>query len=71
MFGGNLIDLMNTKPYFLVSLFRSTTLNSDLIFVETKEILNFIKPYNPNVYWFPNVRKNENQSFEEKIFKKF
>jgi glycosyltransferase involved in cell wall biosynthesis len=70
MFGGNLIDLMNTKPFFLVSLFRSTTLNSDLIFVETKEILNFIKPYNPNVYWFPNVRKNDNQSFEEKIFKK-
>lgn len=70
MFGGNLIDLIESKPKFLVQLFFKSVIKSDLIFVETKHLLSYISHYNSNVFWFPNVRKNDNQPSRKKTFNK-
>lgn len=57
MFGGNLVDLLESKNSLIVKLFFRTTIKSNLIYVETKYLLSYLKNYNSNVKWFPNVRK--------------
>ena len=56
MFGGNLVELIQSKNKVLVWFFFQTVLKSDLIFVETKQVLKYVSNFNTNVFWFPNVR---------------
>jgi glycosyltransferase involved in cell wall biosynthesis len=56
MFGGNFIALYKQskiKRYIA----NKTFMKADVIFVETKEVLNFVKQYSANAYWFPNTRR--------------
>lgn len=72
MFGGNLIDLIKSKPRFLVYLFFKSVIKSDLIFVETKILVSYLSNYNSNVFWFPNVReKSEIKKNKKEYSKKF
>jgi glycosyltransferase involved in cell wall biosynthesis len=67
MFGGNFITLYKhskIKRYIA----NNTFMRADIVFVETKEILNFVKRYNENTHWFPNTRK---QSIKYKIDSNF
>lgn len=67
MFGGNFIALYRSskiKRYIA----NKTFMKADVIFVETKEILNFVKQYNKNAHWFPNTRK---QPIKYKIDRNF
>ena len=57
MFGGNLIELLNTQNKILVRIFNYTVMNSDLFFVETIKIKKILSTVNTNLAWFPNSRK--------------
>lgn len=62
MFGGNLVDLINSKNKSIIKLFFQTIIKSDLLFTETKNLVEYISNFNPNSKWFPNVRKINSKS---------
>ncbi len=70
MFGGNLIDLINSKPKIVVSLFFKTVAKADLIFVETKALVKYMSVYNANVRWYPNVRKVDGENIARSKYNK-
>lgn len=43
--------------------------NNDFNFFETKYLVNFFKTFNPNTFWFPNVRE-KNNTVRTKLFEK-
>lgn len=63
MFGGNFISLYNNYSIRKI-IAAHTFMKADIMFFETKEILEFAKKYNKNVFWFPNTRKVQNTGME-------
>jgi glycosyltransferase involved in cell wall biosynthesis len=61
-FGGGLVELITTKNKFLAKLFFKTVIKSDLLFTETKKLVEYISNFSPNSMWFPNVRKINSKS---------
>lgn len=59
MFGGNFVTLYHQSK-LKQKIANVTFLKADVIFVETKEILKFVKDINQNTFWFPNTRKQLN-----------
>lgn len=70
MFGGNFIQIFNKISKFKKKIALNTIIKANLVLVETKEILNFIKYYSNNVYWFPNTRELEYEINKERSFSK-
>lgn len=71
MFGGNLVDLIKSNPKILVSLFFNTVAKANLIFVETKALVNYMGKINTNVKWYPNIRKiNDDDCIAPSDYKK-
>ncbi len=69
IFGGNFIDLYrNNKLRTIIA--NLTFIKSDIIFVETKEILKFVQKINKNTYWFPNTRKQTLMDTPKKEYNK-
>jgi len=57
IFGGNSIELYEDTTYFKRKLLNYVFVHSDVLFFETKYLIDYFKSFNPNTYWFPNVRK--------------
>ena len=57
IFGGNSIELYNTKNNLKKYLLRYVFKHSDLLFFETKYLVNYFNQINKNTFWFPNTRK--------------
>ena len=57
IFGGNSIELYNTNNKLKQYLLRYVFKQSDLLFFETKYLVNYFKQINKNTFWFPNTRK--------------
>ena len=69
MFGGNFVTLYQQSK-MKQKIANWTFLKADVIFVETKEILNFVKNINQNTFWFPNTRKQLNIKKENDTYTK-
>lgn len=71
IFGGDLIELLNTQNKILVRFFNYTVMKSDLFFVETLKIKSMLSTVNTNVAWFPNVRSKNEYCTSKSYSKKF
>lgn len=60
MFGGDSIELYENTTYFKKKLLNYVFIHSDVLFFETKYLIDYFKSFNPSTYWFPNVRKKAN-----------
>jgi len=60
IFGGNSIELYNTGNKFKNFLIHYLFEHSDILFFETKYLVNYFLPINKATYWFPNTRKKPN-----------
>lgn len=56
-FGGNFFEQYEKLPGIGKFVLRKTVLNSDTVFMETKELVDYFKSFNNNVVWLPNARK--------------
>ena len=70
-FGGGFIELYHSSSPLNRLIVKNTIFKSDIIFVETKEILNFVREFNKNTYHFPNSRKFTKLSFQRGFKKRF
>lgn len=56
-FGGNTIELYNSKNKIKSFLIHYLVKESDILFFETKYLVDYFKRININSFWFPNTRK--------------
>jgi glycosyltransferase involved in cell wall biosynthesis len=68
-FAGNMKDDFE-KNFIFRQVIRFVIKNADIVFFETKYLVNFFNTYNPRVYWFPNVRKALPVVNKERTYKK-
>ncbi len=51
-------------------LTRYVLKNADLVFFETKYLVEYFKHFNKKTYWHPNIRRNPNFEYKPKEYKK-
>ncbi len=51
-------------------LIRYTLRNADIMYFETKYLVEYFKKFNERTYWHPNIRRNPNFKFKVKEFNK-
>jgi len=51
-------------------LTRYVLKNADLVFFETKYLVEYFKHFNKKTYWYPNIRRNPNFEYKPKEYKK-
>ena len=51
-------------------LVRYVLKNADLVFFETKYLVEYFKHFNKKTYWHPNIRRNPNYEYKPKKYKK-
>jgi glycosyltransferase involved in cell wall biosynthesis len=51
-------------------LTRYVLKNADLVFFETKYLVEYFKHFNKKTYWHPNIRRNPNYEYRPKKYKK-
>ena len=56
-FAGNFDDIYEKGGVVKKALIRYVLRNADLSFFETKYLVAYFKKFNPNTFWFPNVRR--------------
>lgn len=69
-FGGNFYEQYENLPKIVQIILRKTILNSDTVFLETKQLVNYFKEFNDNVVWLPNARKPEEKVKRNNKFRK-
>lgn len=69
-FAGSLDDVYNSSNFFKKFIIRSILKHTDIVFFETKYLVNTFKKYNKNTFWFPNVRDANIQTKKVRKFKK-
>ncbi len=52
------------------ALARYALKHADTVFFETKYLVEYFKPFNPNTFWFPNVRHRPEGGFSKKEYEK-
>ena len=70
MFGGDLIELLNTQNKILVRFFNYTIMKSDLFFVQTIKIKNILSNVNTNLAWLPTSRKLKTNTVSNYFYNK-
>ena len=71
-FTGNFGDKYHQSNFIKKLLLRIILKKSDIIFFELKHLVSEFKAFNPNTYWFPNVRdqnikKNKIRTFNKRF----
>ncbi len=56
-FAGNFNEIYEKSGFVKKRLIEYVLKNADLSFFETKYLVEYFKPLNPETYWFPNVRR--------------
>ena len=51
-------------------LVRYVLKNADLVFFETKYLVEYFKHFNEKTFWHPNIRRNPNYEYKPKEYKK-
>lgn len=65
-FAGNFIEVYEGSNLIVRWLIRFSLKNADACFFETKYLVDYFKQFNPNTYWFPNVREKPSFQISEK-----
>ncbi len=60
IFGGNSIGLYNAKNGLKRYLLKYVFIKSDILFFETKYLVDYFLKINKNTFWFPNTRRKPN-----------
>lgn len=55
---------------FRQKLIRYTLRNADIMYFETKHLVEYFKHFNKRTYWHPNIRRNPNYPYKTKEYKK-
>ncbi len=69
-FAGNFNEVYEKGNFFIKKDIEYILKNSNLNFFETKYLVNYFKKFNPNTYWFPNVRERKIEPDLNRKFKK-
>lgn len=69
-FAGSFNDIYNNSNFFKKILIRLILKHTDIVFFETKYLVNTFKKNNQNTFWFPNVRDANIQIKKVRKFKK-
>lgn len=70
-FGGNFKEQYQALPKFFQKILLKTILQSDTVFLETKELIHFFEKHNiQNLEWLPNARKPIKPPKRESKFQK-
>jgi len=56
--------------FFRKKLIEYTLKNADIMYFETKYLVEYFKHFNKRTYWHPNIRRNPNIPYEPKIYNK-
>ena len=70
-FAGNFIEIYENYSTLQRFIINMTLKYSSCNFFETKYLVEYFKKFNPNTFWFPNVRKKSLYHTGEKFRKKF
>jgi len=71
IFGGHSIDLYENTIILKKYLLKYVFVHSDVLFFETKYLVEYFKNLNINTFWFPNVRQKTNNLREGNFKKRF
>ena len=69
-FAGSLNEVYNDSNFLKRFIIRSILRHTDIVFLETKYLVNTFKKYNKHTFWFPNVRDANIQMKKAREFKK-
>jgi len=69
-FAGNFNEIYESVDPVRKGLIRYVLEKADLSFFETKYLVDYFKKFNPNTFWFPNVRRRPENSAPKKEFNK-
>ncbi len=69
-FAGNFNDIYEKGGPVKQGLIRYVLKNADLSFFETKYLVAYFKKFNPNTFWFPNVRRRPEGMAPKSDFKR-
>jgi len=70
-FAGNFDEYYKNSSFIGKYLIQYVLKNGDVVFFETKYLIEFFKKYNKNTFWFPNVRDKSKYLTKENYEKKF
>jgi glycosyltransferase involved in cell wall biosynthesis len=70
LFAGDFFELYHKYGFVRRWIIRFSLRNTTHLFFELKSLVKEAKKYNKNTYWFPNVRNQNIQSFQNRIFNK-
>jgi len=70
VFAGSFSDTYHHAGIVKKFMIRSVLRNVDTVFFELKSFVTEFKCFNPNIFWFPNVRKNTLTKKKERIYNK-
>ena len=69
-FAGNFNEIYENVDPLRKKLITYVLSRADLSFFETKYLVEYFKKFNPNTFWFPNVRRRPANSAPKNDFKK-
>jgi glycosyltransferase involved in cell wall biosynthesis len=69
-FAGNFNDLYEKADPLRKYLIRYVLRNADVSFFETKYLVEYFHSFNPNTFWFPNVRRRPENSAPKSDYRK-
>lgn len=69
-FGGSFNTVYDTAPWWKKVLYRYGMQHADVLFWETKYLVDFGKKFNNNSFWFPNARPRPNKPLSIHPFNK-
>ena len=69
-FAGNFDEIYERSDPIRKSLIRYVLKKADQSFFETKYLVEYFKKFNPNTFWFPNVRRRVDSLAPKTEFKK-
>ena len=69
-FAGNFNEIYENGGAVKKGLIKYVLTKADLSFFETKYLVEYFKTFNPNTFWFPNVRRRPEKSAPKSDFKR-
>jgi len=70
-FAGNFIEIYENSSIIKQVIIKIILKYSSCNFFETKYLVEYFKKFNPNTFWFPNVRKKSFYHTDQKFHKRF
>lgn len=71
MFGGDLIEIYNDRPSILKFLLRKSIFSADLVYLQTKRMLDYFSDFSSSIRWLPTSRPLVNSSSRTRFTRRF